>query len=340
MQLHSYLKEIRNQYSSTYFEAKSQEILLRKLILFYTSWLFFYLLFILTSSLIILLLIATSLGFINFLLAINLGHDALHRKVFKYSLFQFLSEHTFTICGIDIVYWKISHNIHHANPNTIGVDTDIETRTIPFLKLYRNKLGNYLIRYQHLYFPLLYLFTSLWWFSLKDFSAIIVEIRENKSSLFKLSGYLLRKIFHLSIFLFIPAFCGKGIIMSLILFIIIHFVQGFSMALLFQVTHVNNRVAVIAIHNGNKSDFESIEHQLITTSNFNTSLLITYFLGGLNYQIEHHLFPGIPHTLYPEISKKIKHYLIENNLTYIEFNSYIQALKAHYFQLKLIGDRG
>jgi linoleoyl-CoA desaturase len=236
MQVHTYLKEITNQYSSTYFEVKSQKILVKKLILFYTIWLFFYLLFIFTSNLIILLLIAASLGFINFLLAINLGHDALHRKMFKYSLFQFLSKHTFTICGIDIGYWKISHNIHHANPNIIGVDTDIETRTIPFLKLYSNNLSNYLIRYQHLYFPLLYLFTSLWWFSLKDFSATIVEIKENKSSFVKLSAYFLRKIFHLCLFLFIPLFYAKGFIMSVVFFIIIHFVQGLSMALLFQVT--------------------------------------------------------------------------------------------------------
>jgi linoleoyl-CoA desaturase len=340
MQLHSYLKDITNKYSTPHYELKSQKILFKKLIFLYSGWIVFYSLFILISGPMYRILIVSGLAFINFLLAINLGHDALHRKVFKYSLLQFLSKHTFTICGIDVVFWKISHDIHHSNPNIEGIDTDIETRNIPFLRLYRTSLNNHSIRYQHLYFPLLYLFTSLWWFSLKDLSAAIADIRRTRSSFIKFSFLILRKLFHLFIFLVVPILCGRGILMSLLFFIIIHFVQGLSMALLFQVTHVNDRVAVVPVYDVDHDYFAGIEHQLNTTSNFNASPWIGFFLGGLNHQIEHHLFPGIPHTWYPEISKKIKPHLVENNLNYIEFNSYIQALKSHYFQLKFIGNCG
>ena len=340
MQLHSYLKDITNKYSTPHYELKSQKILAKKLIFLYSGWIIFYLLFISVPGTVYQLLIAIVLGFMNFLLAINLGHDALHRKMFRYPLLQFLSKHTFTICGIDIGFWKISHNIHHANPNIEGIDTDIETHNIPFLQLYRTHSDNHSIRYQHLYFPILYLFTSLWWFLLKDLAAAIAEAKQNRPPFIKFFLLILRKLFHLSIFLIIPVMCGKGVLFSLLLFIIIHFVQGLSMALLFQVTHVNNRVTVIPGHHAAPDYLGSIEHQLNTTSNFNASPWIGFLLGGLNYQIEHHLFPGIPHTWYPEISKNIKPHLVESNLHYIEFNSYIQALKSHYFQLKIIGNCG
>src|SRR5204863_6912806 len=102
-------------------------------------------------------------------------------------------KHTFTICGIDIDFWKASHDIHHANPNIVGVDTDIETQAIPFLKLYRSNANSF-TRYQHLYFPLLYLFTSLWWFSLKDIIAATAEIKKKKSSIVKVTILITRKI--------------------------------------------------------------------------------------------------------------------------------------------------
>jgi linoleoyl-CoA desaturase len=79
-------------------------------------------------------------------------------------------------------------------------------------------------------------------------------------------------------------------------------------------------------------------HQIQTTANFATrSRLVTWFCGGLNFQIEHHLFPKMSHIHYPEVSKIVKATCQEYGIKYIEFPRVTAAMRSHW---KLLYDLG
>ena len=79
-------------------------------------------------------------------------------------------------------------------------------------------------------------------------------------------------------------------------------------------------------------------HQIKTTANFATiSTFLTWFLGGLNYQVEHHLFPRISHIHYPNLAKIVKETCAEFDVTYTEFKTFASALKSHVQHLRHMG---
>jgi linoleoyl-CoA desaturase len=88
----------------------------------------------------------------------------------------------------------------------------------------------------------------------------------------------------------------------------------------------------------NKIEKEWAIHQISTTANFATkSRLASWFLGGLNFQVEHHLFPGISHVHYPQINKIIKETCKEFNVTYLEHRTIARAFISHLVHLRKLG---
>jgi len=89
----------------------------------------------------------------------------------------------------------------------------------------------------------------------------------------------------------------------------------------------------------NKIEQEWAIHQLSTTANFATkSKLVSWFVGGLNFQVEHHLFPRISHIHYPQINKIVKATCSEFNVTYIEHPTVLKAFVSHLSHIKKLGD--
>jgi linoleoyl-CoA desaturase len=79
-------------------------------------------------------------------------------------------------------------------------------------------------------------------------------------------------------------------------------------------------------------------HQIATTANFATqSRMVTWMVGGLNYQIEHHLFPRIAHVHYPQISKVVRQVCEERNIAYVEHTTFRKAVAAHVRHLRTMG---
>ena len=79
-------------------------------------------------------------------------------------------------------------------------------------------------------------------------------------------------------------------------------------------------------------------HQLKTTANFaKHSKLVTWYVGGLNFQIEHHLFPNICHVHYKKISNIVKATAEEYGILYNDKKTYFGAVRSHYKMLKELG---
>ena len=122
-------------------------------------------------------------------------------------------------------------------------------------------------------------------------------------------------------------------------FLLITMVTGFAISIVFQLAHtVEHTDFPIPSENSGKIESEWAIHQIHTTANFATkNKTISWLLGGLNFQIEHHLFPRISHVHYPAISKIIKKTCNEYGINYIEFPKMTNAIVSHIHYLKRLG---
>ena len=122
-------------------------------------------------------------------------------------------------------------------------------------------------------------------------------------------------------------------------FLIISMFAGFILSIVFQLAHtVEDTTFPTASADSNKIETEWAVHQIQTTANFATrNKLICWLVGGLNFQIEHHLFPKISHVHYPAISKIIKETCTEFGIKYIEYPKMRNAIASHASLLRKMG---
>lgn len=127
----------------------------------------------------------------------------------------------------------------------------------------------------------------------------------------------------------------------LIGFLISQFTLGLTLAIVFQLAHVVEHAEFESAGiDPVKIENEWAIHQVKTTANFAFSnKLITWFVGGLNYQIEHHLFPRISHIHYPAISKIVRETCAQFELNYIYFPSTRAAVASHVRFMNQMGQR-
>jgi linoleoyl-CoA desaturase len=125
-------------------------------------------------------------------------------------------------------------------------------------------------------------------------------------------------------------------------FISLHVGLGFTLAVVFQLAHVveETEFTFAPLDKTTHIENEWAIHQLKTTSNFSpNNKLISWFAGGLNYQIEHHLFPRISHIHYPALSKIVKLKCQEFNVPYNCIPSLNGAIQSHFRFIKSLGKK-
>ena len=117
-----------------------------------------------------------------------------------------------------------------------------------------------------------------------------------------------------------------------------HFITGLSLALIFQPAHVVEETEFPLPNADSSIENNWAIHQMRTTSNFaDKSVLFSWLIGGLNYQIEHHLFPKVCHVHYKKISKIVKKTAADFNITYHQHKTFFGALKSHFTFLNQLG---
>lgn len=242
------------------------------------------------------------------------------------------------------VNWKIQHNVlHHSFTNIQGYDEDIEKAGI--IRFSPDQPKKKIFKFQLLYAPFLYAILTLYWALFKDYEQLISY---HKRGLLKTQGVtfkqgLFRIILYKSIYFFtilalpimLTDFAWYQVVLG---FVLMQAISGLILALVFQSAHVLEETDFfLPDENGSVENSWAI-HQMRTTSNFaRGNVPLTWFIGGLNHQVEHHLFPTICHVHYPAIAHIVKETAEEFDVPYHEHKTFTGAIMSHFRMLRALG---
>ncbi len=245
--------------------------------------------------------------------------------------------------GYDVT-WRIQHNIlHHTYTNIEGLDEDIDSGGLMRFSPHSPKAP--LHRFQHVYGWFLYCLLTIQWVTYKDYRLLVIYnkkglLRKEKITLGKaileLSIY---KVIYFTYVLVLPImFSGMSWQAVVLGFFILHFTAGFGLSAIFQLAHVMESSEFPTPSDDRKMDNSWAVHQLLNTCNFSRkSRIMNWFIGGLNYQIEHHLFPHISHVHYSRIAVIVKATAESYGIPYVEYPNFLVALREHGRMLKKMG---
>lgn len=279
-------------------------------------------------------LVAAGIGF-------NIMHDGGHGSFSNNPKLNKFAATTLGWLGGSHFMWNVKHNIiHHAYTNIDGIDDDINAGVMLRFASTQKKLKMH--KYQHIYFWFLYSILYIYWIFGSDFkkyfSKKIGDTPLKKMELKDHFYFWFYKVLSIGTLLVVPIFV-VGLVPALIGFIIMTLFTGIVISIVFQLAHTieHTHFPMPDEETGNLDDEWAI-HQLKTTANFATkNRFISWLVGGLNFQVEHHLFPKISHVHYPAISKIVKKACQEYGVEYIEFPRMYQAILSHIKFLKEMG---
>ncbi|AGA78734.1 fatty acid desaturase family protein [Echinicola vietnamensis] len=286
--------------------------------------------------------LAMLLGVTMACIGFNICHDALHGAYSTNSKVNKSLGFLFNIIGASEYVWRITHNkIHHTYTNIIGHDGDLEVAP-GLIRLSDKDKKKSVHRFQHVYAFLLYSLTSLSWFFRKDYLKFFQKNigahtnKHPKREYFNLFAY---KAMYYTLFIIIPL----GVMdiawwQFLIGYLLMNFVEGLVLGLVFQLAHLVEETDMPSPKINEPIEAAWAVHQMRTTANFAVdSKTATFLCGGLNFQVEHHLFPNICHIHYPAISKILRKTAAEFNIPYINNGPFLTALGSHYRFLRKHG---
>lgn len=277
-------------------------------------------------------------------IGMGIMHDAIHgayhsnRKVN-----QWLGATIYIISG-NAANWRVQHNIlHHTFTNIEGLDEDMESSGL--IRLHPSQKWSRFHRFQKFYSPFVYGLLTLNWVIAKDFKQLIKYYKRGvgghtAESIKKEWGVLVfTKLLYFSLFMVLPLILVPVAWYWVLLgFILMHFTAGVVLSYVFQLAHMVEGVENMDVPEDGMAEDEWMEHQLRTTADFaKKSKIINWFVGGLNFQVEHHLFPTICHVHYPALAEIVKKTAAEFNLPYKEYQRLSDAVKAHVRHLGEMG---
>jgi len=277
-------------------------------------------------------------------IGLSVMHDANHGSYSESSWVNRLMAHSMTIIGGSPFTWKVQHNfLHHTYTNIYELDEDIDDK--PFLRLSpHGELKSY-HRFQHHYAMFLYSLATISWILMKDFKQMVHYHREGltqkcgfkptRETIFLIGT----KILYVMYAVVLPIALGVAWWAVLIGFVLMHMLAGVVITTIFQLAHVVEGPEHFTPEKTGTMENTWAIHQLKTTANFaRNNWFITWFVGGLNFQIEHHLFPHVCHVHYKKISEIVKKTAQECNLSYFEHQTFTKAVASHLRVLKSLGN--
>jgi len=275
-------------------------------------------------------------------IGMSVMHDANHGAYSSKKWLNNLMGNTFCLLGGSPLIWKVQHNVlHHTYTNVHEVDEDVETKFI--LRLSPHAELKPIHKYQYLYAFALY---CLMTFSMlfKDFAKVF-RYHENNLIAGKhtiasdISNVIVTKIIYLFFTLALPVMLlNVSFWVILIGFLELHFIAGLILSVVFQLAHVVAETEHHLVEDNLPLENTWAIHQLKTTANFAPeNRFLNWYVGGLNFQIEHHLFPHICHVHYPKLAKIVKSTALEFGIPYNEQPTFTSALRSHVAMLKQLG---
>lgn len=267
------------------------------------------------------------------LLAFNVMHDGGHQSFSTNKHLNNMASWGMDFLGSSSFLWKQKHNsLHHTYTNVHGKDDDIDVAGM--IRLCPDQTHRPWHRFQAFYAPFLYGFLSLYLLFYSDFQRMISrKIGETSLTHLKfkdIAFFSAFKVFYFLYTLVIPMFFYHPLYVILY-FLFAHFVLGLTLSIVFQLAHTVNETHFPTPDNEGNMPYSWVEHQLNTTCDFApNNAFLTFYCGGLNYQIEHHIFHKISHVHYPVISKIIKQTCEEFGKPYHVNTSFFKALSSHF----------
>lgn len=282
------------------------------------------------------------LGFFIAFIGLNISHDAVHGSLSSNKTVNRLLGYTFNVIGANSYMWNITHNIvHHTYTNIEGHDEDIQLLSL--LRMSPHQKLRKVHRYQHWYAFFFYSLASLMWVFIKDYIKFFKkEIGNYDNKSHPPVEYVIlfvSKAVYYTLFIVIPFVFIKALWWQILLgFIVMHLVQGLTMAIIFMLAHVVEETDFPIPNNTGTIENTWAVHQLYTTADFGrNNNFLTFFCGGLNFQVEHHLYPRICHVHYKKISEIVKETALTYHLRYNESITFGNAIGSHIRFLKTLG---
>ena len=335
--VNSYFKDAGKQATGNRALYLKAIILLSSLFVLYVHLVFF------TPAPIWAILECVLLGGVAAGIGFNIMHDGGHGSFSNNKLMNNIAAFSLEILGGSAFMWNMKHNIiHHAYTNIDGVDDDIDIQ--PWMRMSTTQPKYKLHKYQHVYFWFLYSLLYLLWVFVLDYQKYFRQ---------KIGGMPLKKMSmsdHLVFWGFKALYLFNFVILPIILvgfqswlvgFLVFTLVTGFITSIVFQLAHtVEHTHFPMPNEATGRLEDEWAVHQLKTTANFAPkSRIINWYVGGLNFQVEHHLFPKISHIHYPALRRIIKQTCEEFNVPYIEYPKMRYAVASHVAFLKQMGSK-
>jgi len=296
------------------------------------------------ESLLVFYLLWALMGFGKAGIGLSIMHDANHGSYSQKPWVNNLLGASLNLVGGHAFNWKVQHNVlHHTYTNVHEVDEDITPRGI--IRMAPGSAWKPFHRYQHFYAWFFYGLLTFVWIVFKDFGRLH---RYGKDGMVKKQGasltkewiiLLITKVSYLSYTFAIPIIFTPFTWWQIFLgFFIMHYIAGFILAVIFQPAHVIEGTEYpVPDMDGNLENNWAV-HQMKTTTNFaNKNRILSWYVGGLNYQVEHHLFPHVCHIHYRDIAPIVKQTAEEFGVPYKTKETFMDAMKGHFVIMRELG---
>jgi linoleoyl-CoA desaturase len=285
--------------------------------------------------------VAVLLGLALAAVGFNIQHDGGHRAYSEHPWVNRLAATTLDLLGGSSYIWARKHNsIHHSLTNITGQDDDIDVGFLGRLSPHQRRRK--LHRGQHWYLWILYGFLAIKWHVLDDFRDVLTGRigthrfpRPRGRDLAKFVG---GKAFFFTLAIGLPLLWHPWWIV-LVFYGVASFVEGVALSVVFQLAHcVEEADFPLPSADTNRITHPWAEHQVQTTVDFAPhNRLLSWYIGGLNFQIEHHLFPQICHVHYPALAARIQQTCREFGLRYNVNRTFRAAVASHFRWLRRMG---
>jgi linoleoyl-CoA desaturase len=270
------------------------------------------------------------------------SHDALHGAYSADPRVNRLIGLSFDIMGANGYMWRITHNvIHHTYTNINGIDEDLEVS--PLVRLAPGSEHRPIQRFQHFYAWFLYSLSTLFWVFVKDYKYFLARdlgpYRNKRHPAAEIALLVATKIVYFAWILVVPLLVLHVAWWQVLIgYLVVNLTAGLILGVVFQLAHVVEGAEHVNLKPDGSVEAAWMVHQLATTSNFATgNPLLTAYVGGLNYQVEHHLFPRVCSVHYPAIRPIVRDVTAKYGIAYHEQPTLWAAIRSHYRTLKRLG---
>ncbi|KAL2635526.1 hypothetical protein R1flu_007005 [Riccia fluitans] len=319
-------------------------MLLKSAVIIGTLFLCYYLGFFWSTNIFLSVPLVCVMGFCIAEVGMSIMHDGNHGSYTKSTLLGYVMSATLDLVGASSFMWRQQHVAgHHSFTNIDHYDPDIRVKDPDLRRVTSEQPQRWFHEYQHIYLGILYGLLALKSVFVDDFSAYfsgdIGPVKVAQMTPLEMGIFWGGKVMYVLYMFVLPLMYGQYNILTFIgLYILSQLVAGWTLALFFQVAHVVDDAVFPTVEtDGVKAKIPSgwAEMQVRTTTNFSPrSTFWTHISGGLNHQIEHHLFPGMCHVYYPKIQPIVKATCDEFNVPYTSYPTFWAALRAHFQYLK------